>query len=207
MCYFKGFLPDINGQEKFMDYGFIMSMLRNGSLPANDMWLAGYSINSYYFGQYIWAVVIKATNIPSGVGYNLAMCSATALPFAMSFSIGKFMIEAASKRGFKDNKIIKYIAGFFTGCAVSLWGNSHSFYYDEKSVGNRLLEVFKNMGIDVGRTDRFFYPDSTRFLYRRRLTCACNLDDNSPPHLGNNPLHDLCRKAPFKRRDRTGTQP
>ena len=37
MCYFKGFLPDINGQEKFMDYGFIMSMLRDGSLPANDM--------------------------------------------------------------------------------------------------------------------------------------------------------------------------
>ena len=164
LCYYKGFTPIINGQEKFMDYGFIMSMLRNGSLPANDMWLAGYSINYYYFGQYIWAVVIKATNIPSGVGYNLAMCSATALPFAMSFSIGKFMIEAASKRGFKDNRIIKYIAGFFTGCAVSLWGNSHSFYYDEKSVGNSLLEVFKNMGIDVGRTDRFFYPDSTRFI-------------------------------------------
>ena len=102
MCYFKGFLPDINGQEKFMDYGFIMSMLRNGSLPANDMWLAGYSINYYYFGQYIWAVVIKATNIPSGVGYNLAMCSATALPFAMSFSIGKFMIEAASKSQFRN---------------------------------------------------------------------------------------------------------
>ena len=59
MCYYKGFLPDINGQEKFMDYGFIMSMLRNGSLPANDMWLSGYSINYYYFGQYIWTVVIK----------------------------------------------------------------------------------------------------------------------------------------------------
>ena len=59
MCYFKGFLPDINGQEKFMDYGFIMSMQRNGNLPANDMWLSGYSINYYYFGQYIWSVVIR----------------------------------------------------------------------------------------------------------------------------------------------------
>ena len=164
MCYYKGFLPDINGQEKFMDYGFIMSMLRNGSLPANDMWLSGYSINYYYFGQYIWTVVIKTTNIPSGVGYNLAMCSATALPFAMSFSIGKFMIEAASKRGFKDNKFIKYIAGLLTGCAVSLWGNSHSFYYDEKSFGNKMLDIFRSMGIDVGRTDHFFYPDSTRFI-------------------------------------------
>ena len=74
-----------------MDYGFIMSMLRNDQLPARDMWLAGYQINYYYFGQYIWSVMIKITNVPSGVGYNLAMCSATAIPFAMSFSIGKFL--------------------------------------------------------------------------------------------------------------------
>ena len=164
LCYFKGFLPDINGQEKFMDYGFIMSMLRDPNLPANDMWLSGYSINYYYFGQYIWAVVIKATSIPSGIGYNLSMCSAIAIPFAMSFSIGKFLIEAASFRGFAGNKLVKYAAGFFTGCAVALWGNSHSFYYDQNSFGNKFLGIFRSMGIDVGRTDGFFYPDSTRFI-------------------------------------------
>ena len=164
MCYFKGFLPDINGQEKYMDYGFIMSMLRNDKLPANDMWLSGKSINYYYFGQYIWTVVIKATGVKTGIGYNLAMCSATAIPFAMSFSIGKFLIEASSMQGFMDNKILKYVAGFFTGCAVSLWGNSHSFYYDEDSIGNGLLATFKSWGIEVGRTDSFFYPDSTRYI-------------------------------------------
>ena len=164
MCYFKGFLPDINGQEKFMDYGFMMSMQRNSGLPANDMWLSGYSINYYYFGQFIWSVVVKATCVPTGAGYNLAMCSATAIPFAMSFSIGKYLIEAASARGFKENKIIKYVAGFFTGCAVSLWGNSHSYFYDQDSIGNKFLDLFKSMGIDVGRTDNFFYPDSTRYI-------------------------------------------
>ena len=164
MCYFKGFLPDINGQEKYMDYGFIMSMLRNDKLPANDMWLSGKTINYYYFGQYIWTVVIKATGVKTGIGYNLAMCSATAIPFAMSFSIGKFLIEASSMKGFMDNKIVKYVAGFFTGCAVSLWGNSHSFYYDEDSIGNGLLATFKSWGIEVGRTDSFFYPDSTRYI-------------------------------------------
>ena len=164
MCFFKGFLPDINGQEKFMDYGFIMSMLRNDKLPASDMWLSGKTINYYYFGQYIWAVVIKATGIPSGTGYTLSMCSATAIPFGMSFSIGKYLIEAASKKGFMENKIVKYVAGLLTGCAVSLWGNSHSFYYDEKSIGNGLLEFFSSLGINVGRTDSFFYPDSTRYI-------------------------------------------
>ena len=164
MCYFKGFLPDINGQEKFMDYGFIMSMLRNDKLPASDMWLSGYSINYYYFGQFIWSVVIKATNVPSGAGYNLAMCSATALPFAMSFSIGKYLIEAASEKGFKESRIIKYAAGLLTGCAVSVWGNSHSFFYDQDSIGNKFLDMFRKTGINVGRTDNFFYPDSTRFI-------------------------------------------
>ena len=164
MCYFKGFLPDINGQEKFMDYGFIMSMQRNGSLPANDMWLSGYSINYYYFGQFIWSVVIKATCVPTGAGYNLAMCSATAIPFAMSFTIGKYLIEAASKKGFMGSKIVKYAAGFLSGCAVSLWGNSHSFFYDQDSIGNKFLGLFSKLGIDVGRTDHFFYPDSTRYI-------------------------------------------
>lgn len=164
MCFFKGFLPDINGQEKFMDYGFMMSMQRNSSLPANDMWLSGYSINYYYFGQFIWSVVVKATCIPTGAGYNLAMCSATAIPFAMSFSIGKYLIEAASEKGFKEIRFVKYVAGFFTGCAVSLWGNSHSFFYDQDSIGNKFLDIFKRMGIDVGRTDEFFYPDSTRYI-------------------------------------------
>ena len=164
MCYFKGFLPDINGQEKFMDYGFIMSMLRNGELPANDMWLSGYSINYYYFGQFIWSVVIKATCVPSGAGYNLAMCSATAIPFAMSFTIGKYLVEAASEKGFKDSKIIKYAAALLTGCAVSLWGNSHSYFYDQNSIGNKFLGFFSKLGIDVGRTDGFFYPDSTRYI-------------------------------------------
>ena len=164
MCYFKGFLPDINGQEKYMDYGFLMSMQRNSSLPANDMWLSGYSINYYYFGQFIWAVVMKATGINTGVAYNLAMCSATAIPFAMSFSIGKFLIEASIKKGFIENKWVKYVAGLLTGCAVSLWGNSHSFFYDENSIGNSFLGVFKKWGINVGRTDSFFYPDSTRYI-------------------------------------------
>ena len=164
MCYFKGFSPAINGQEKYMDYGFMMSMLRNDQLPANDMWLSGKSINYYYFGQYIWTIVTKVSNVPTGIAYNLAMCSATAMPFAMSFSIGKFLIEAASRRGYFNNNIIKYAAGLLTGCAVSIWGNSHSFFYDQNSIGNGFLKFFQALGIDVGRTDNFFYPDSTRYI-------------------------------------------
>lgn len=171
MCYFKGFLPDINGQEKYMDYGFIMSMLRNDTLPANDMWLAGNSINYYYFGQFMWALVIKCSFIKSSVAYNLAMCTATALPFAMAFSFGTMLIETAAAHGFHDSPLPKYLAGTLTGFAVSIWGNSHSFFYDPDSIGHGLLSVFSKMGFNVGSTDSFFYPDSTRYIgYNPEIT-------------------------------------
>ena len=164
MCYFKGFNVMINGQEKYMDYGFIMSMLRNPALPANDMWLSGQPINYYYFGQFMWALVIKITCIPPQVGYSIAMCSATAIPFAMSFSLGIMLSEGAVKFGLHENKLCKYATGLLTGCAVSIWGNSHSFFYDENSIGNALLSFFKALGCNVGDTDNYFYPNSTRYI-------------------------------------------
>jgi len=167
MCYFKGFLPMINGdngQEKFMDYGFIMSMLRSDTLPANDMWLSGHSINYYYFGQFMWALVIKCSCIKPAVAYNLALCSATALPFAMAFSFGTMLIETAIRHGFHDSPIPKYLTGALTGCAVSLWGNSHSFYYDDGAIGHGMLSVFQKLGFQVGETSNFFYPDSSRYI-------------------------------------------
>ncbi|MBR1798149.1 MAG: hypothetical protein IJ757_09125 [Clostridiales bacterium] len=164
MCFFKGYYPDINGQEKFMDYGFLMSMVRNSSLPANDMWLAGYSINYYYFGQYIYALLTRLSGIPTGVAYNVSMCCSIALPFSLCYSIGQMLIDGARAHGMKCGKIPAIIGGILTSLAVTIFGNSHSFYYDENSIGNGLLNIFSKLGIDVGRTDSFFYPDSTRYI-------------------------------------------
>lgn len=164
LCYIKGFLPDINGQEKFMDYGFIMSMLRSSSLPAGDMWLSGYSINYYYFGQYIYALVIKLSGIAPSVGYNIAMCTSIALPFGMCYFIGSMLINTAKNFGMRCVRFAPHICGLICGFAAMIWGNSHSFFYDENSVGNKLLLFFSKLGINVGRTDAYYYPDSTRYI-------------------------------------------
>jgi len=164
LCFYKGFNPNINGQEKFMDYGFMMSMIRNSRLPANDMWLSGYSINYYYFGQYIYAFLARMSFIKPGVMYTVAMCNAIALPFAMCYSIGQMLIDGARAHGVHCNRFIAIIGGILTGFAVCIFGNSHSYFYDQNSIGNGLLELFYEWGIDVGRTDNFFYPDSTRFI-------------------------------------------
>lgn len=164
LCYFKSFYPDINGQEKFMDYGFIMSMLRSSSLPANDMWLSGNSINYYYFGQYIYALLIKLLGMKPSIGYTIAMCTSIALPFIEAFAIGELLFETSEKNGVKCSKMMRSICGLLSALAVTIFGNSHSFFYDENSVGNGLLRFFSKLGINVGRTDNFYYPDSTRFI-------------------------------------------
>lgn len=165
LCFFKGFLPIINGQEKFMDYGFIMSMLRSSELPAKDMWLSGYSINYYYFGQYIYAMLIKFCGIVPSVGYNIAMCTSIALPFMMAFVIGTQLVEAASQFNYLGNtKVFRYIVGSLAGLLTMIFGNSHSFFYDENCLGNQFLKFFQSLGINVGQTDGFFYPSSTRFI-------------------------------------------
>lgn len=170
LCYYKGFNPDINGQEKFMDYGFIMSMLRNPKLPANDMWLSGFPINYYYFGQYIYALLIKITGVATGVGYNIAMCSAIAIPFTMAYSIGCMLIDTSRNYGLRCGKYMTQAAGLLSGFAVMIFGNSHSFFYDQESAGHGLLKLFDSWGLKVGNYKgtnpnySFFYPDSTRYI-------------------------------------------
>ena len=164
LCFYKGFLPDINGQEKFMDYGFIMSMLRNSDLPANDMWLSGEPINYYYFGQFVYAMIIKLTGVYTGTSYNISMCVSIALPFAMCYSIGQMALDIARENGMRSSSKVPVIGGVLSGLAVTVFGNSHSFFYDENANGNGLLRIFEKLGADVGQTDGFFYPNSTRYI-------------------------------------------
>ena len=42
--------PDIHGLEKYMDYGFLNSVLRAEYFPPYDMWLTPLYVNYYYLG-------------------------------------------------------------------------------------------------------------------------------------------------------------
>lgn len=125
--YVRAFNPEIYGLEKYMDFGFVNSILRSTYFPPVDMWYSGLPINYYYFGHFITAVLTKASGIPSFITYNLMIATLFALCFLESFSLGITLIA----RSF--NKIEKQIfriivGGLITASLVSLSGNLHILY-------------------------------------------------------------------------------
>lgn len=166
---------NINGEEKFMDFAFLNSLVRTDSLPAPDPWLAGKSINYYYFGQFIFAFLTKTSGIQTGVSYTLSICTCFALIFLLAYTLGSAFIKHVKTSEGSVSTILQVGAGLLSGIAVTLWGNSHAFFYNEKSIGNQFLYFLNMFGVNVGKTgvlginpgdapSNFFYPNSTRFI-------------------------------------------
>ena len=93
-AFVRGQEPSIRGLEKFMDFGFINSILRSKYFPPLDMWYSAeagksnnYYINYYYFGHLTGAFLIKLTGIKAAIGYNLILASTFALTVVQSFSL------------------------------------------------------------------------------------------------------------------------
>ena len=79
--------PAINHTEQPMDFAFLNSILRSEYFPPEDAWLAGHSINYYYFGHFMMAVLTKLTAIPSSISYNLSIALIPALVGAAAFGL------------------------------------------------------------------------------------------------------------------------
>lgn len=138
----RGFLPNIDSLEKFMDFGFIQRYLNSPTLPAEDMWQAGKSINYYSFGHFWASIQVRFFGVDLGVGYNLMLGYVAGLAMSLSFSISYLIGEAKSKTA-------GLWGGLIGAFAVVLAGNSHAIWY---------LISHKGM------TD-YWYADATRFIH------------------------------------------
>lgn len=159
--YVRGFAPDIEGLEKFMDWGFVNSALRTHYLPPVDMWFSGQPINYYYFGHLITALTTRLSTLDSALTYNLAIASTCAFTFVGAFSVASNLVHLYL------NKIpLRFIitAGMTSALLITFGGNLHSVYKISKN-------IIKNEGSlqitpDSLQTaiDQYWYPDATRFI-------------------------------------------
>ena len=68
-------VPEVLGAEKFMDLAFFNSLTRFGAMPPADPWMSGHSINYYYWGYLLAAVLAKISAVPTFVSYNLSVAT------------------------------------------------------------------------------------------------------------------------------------
>lgn len=161
--YIKSFQPDIIGLEKYMDFGFMNSILRSNYFPAKDMWFTPLSINYYYFGHIIAAVLTKLSAIPSNFSYNLILATIFALCFTGSFSISANLLYEKFKNKL-DARILT--GGILSAFLVTVSGNFHTIYTFFKPYENENPVPFWQL-IFSPQTfpNSYWYPNATRFIY------------------------------------------
>ena len=152
--YVRGFAPDIEGLEKFMDWGFVNSVLRSQSFPPADMWYAGQSINYYYFGHLVFAFLTKFSGISSAITYNLSIATVCALTFVSGFSLTSNLIYSTLK---KPIFRLYFVGGLLSAFLLTFGGNLHFVY----KIGKNMIENQQNI---KEASASYWYPDATRFI-------------------------------------------
>lgn len=61
------------GTERPMDFALFNAIQRSATFPPGDPWLAGYSINYYYFGYLLMAGVAQLSRLEPSAAYNLSL--------------------------------------------------------------------------------------------------------------------------------------
>lgn len=148
--YIRAHEPGIYGLEKYMDFGFINSILRADYFPPRDMWYTPLPINYYYFGHLTTAVLTKISDIPSYITYNLMIATLFALTFSSIFSLS-----------FNLSK--KIAGGILSAFLVTLSGNLHTIYGFFVPYNTDSPVPFWKLNLDFNFSN-YWYPNATRFI-------------------------------------------
>ena len=190
LVYIRGQEPAIRGLEKFMDFGFMQSILKSQYFPPLDMWLSadatnpnGYAINYYYFGHLSGALLIKLSGISAFKGYNLILATIFAQGMTLTFSLTQGIVSAMIQKTKQYiPTLLSFVSGLVGAYIVNLSGNFHTIYLYTKGYPNEspvpfwgifqsLKDITTTMQAEhlgfIGsmfRNSGYWYPNATRFI-------------------------------------------
>lgn len=118
--WFRGYGPDANFQEKPSDLMMLSSVMHSTSMPPQDAWMSGETINYYYLGYAIWGGFGKMAGAVPAEVFNLALIST----FAMTFVSGAGLIASVLGRFHRDR--IAITGGAIGSVLILLMGNPWS---------------------------------------------------------------------------------
>lgn len=134
----RSYQPDIQGLEKFMDAGFVNSILRSSWMPPHDPWFTPLSINYYYFGHFTAAFLTLLSGIDTAITYNLMLATVFALSMVGGASV-VFNFLGGRKAGI--------IASVLAAILLNFGGNLHTVWH-----------------FATQQEKPYWYPDATRFI-------------------------------------------
>ncbi|OGE20576.1 hypothetical protein A2874_02580 [Candidatus Daviesbacteria bacterium RIFCSPHIGHO2_01_FULL_43_17] len=162
-AYVRAHEPSIHGLEKFMDFGFINSILRADYFPPKDIWMAPLSINYYYFGHLVGAVLTKLSGLTPGVSYNLILATLFGLTLSASFSIGANLYYFFTLQKETVSRKLLAVSGILSAFLVTLGGNLHTIYAFLQTYPVENPTPFWNLPI-MFNFQGYWYPNATRFI-------------------------------------------
>lgn len=156
--YVRAHEPDIHGLEKFMDFGFVNSILRTDYFPPKDIWFTPFSINYYFFGHLATAVLTKISGISSNITYNLMIATIFAFTLTGGFSLlYNFLWEKGKKYSF--------LGGILGGFLLALSGNLHTIYaFFSSYTGEHPVPPWALTFLPNLFPNSYWYPNATRFI-------------------------------------------
>ncbi|MFL2636335.1 MAG: DUF2298 domain-containing protein [Tepidiformaceae bacterium] len=116
---FRSFTPEIAHTEQPMDLMMLNAVVESPSYPPHDPWFAGESL-SYYYGGFIQAgLLILLTDIPTSIGYNLALALAFAgsvtTVFSLVATLFRWLVQKFSASAFFLTSLLGITLLLFTG--------------------------------------------------------------------------------------------
>lgn len=86
--------PTISFAEKFMDHGFLASVIRSPVVPPLDPWFSGGYLNVYYYlGYWMLGCLAIVSGVPSAIAFNLSLPTVFALSAVSLYAIGTLLLE------------------------------------------------------------------------------------------------------------------
>lgn len=155
--YIKGFKPEACGTEKFMDFGFMTSLMRNDYMPPEDLWFAGKNLNYYYLGQYFATFISKLSFLEVKYTYNLMLIMIATLACMLPYSIVYNITKKISLLKNENRKVIPFLSGIIASLAIVAAGNMHYTIY-------KWIIPFINKIRKVDMEYKYWFPNSTRYI-------------------------------------------
>jgi len=148
--------PDLwhpfRGGEKPMDLAYLNALIRSMDLPPFDPWFSGFTLNYYYFGQYMVSVLIKLSGVPTNIAYNLAIPTFFSYTSILIFGLISNITFLVYKLRDLNFNWFKYplLFGIFGIFITIIFGNFDGFL--------QLINLI------LGRQNTFDYWGSTRIV-------------------------------------------